>query len=223
MLFPSSTEFCAHKDFRRSGSGLALVQREWKGRRPGRFLPESHPDRDGSSSLSQGEKFWLHRTSVKTGIFWASLCLHQVRSFRGLTMFPVRILIQVALWDCTGGEVVIYLRCSLSSELTNKQTARHDSVWLYASAKGASLTDDAFDLSCDQMSVCKLSSSPQYCWRLSANKTQLNWLLGHLISYNLFTIKVCYLVVKRFIYEEANSQNVGCSSAVTAESKHYEI
>ena len=77
-IFLWSSEFCAHKDFCRSGPGLALIQCEWKGRGSRRVVPESHPDRDGGSSLPQGKRFWLHWTSIKTRVFWASLCLYQV-------------------------------------------------------------------------------------------------------------------------------------------------
>lgn len=77
-LCPLCSEFCAHKDFCGSRPDAAVIQRERKDRGSWRFLPESHPDGDRSSSLSEGKKFWLHWTSFKTGVLWAPLCVHQV-------------------------------------------------------------------------------------------------------------------------------------------------
>lgn len=97
-MFHPSPEFCAHKDFCGSGPGIALLQCERKGRGSRRFVPESHPDRDGGSSLSQGKKFWLHRTGIKTGVFWASLCLHQVCSLTSAQLFKFLTWVLVQLY-----------------------------------------------------------------------------------------------------------------------------
>lgn len=71
-------EFCARQDFCGSGPVPALVQCEREGGGSWRDVPGTHPDRDRSQSVPQGERLRVHRAGLTTGVLRTTLRLHQV-------------------------------------------------------------------------------------------------------------------------------------------------
>ncbi|KAF6732622.1 UPF0469 protein KIAA0907-like [Oryzias melastigma] len=77
---PHTGSFVHTKIFVGLDQTLASFNIKEKVEGPAWFVLESHPDRDGRSSLPQRKRVRIHRTSFKTGVFRASLRLHKSAS-----------------------------------------------------------------------------------------------------------------------------------------------